>query len=473
MKAKQMLVLSAFAAAAIMMVGCGGGGGGESVSDCDRLPQWTGKSVPMQSPEEVQNAMALLYASASLYEKLYDLDRADTLSVEIEGRSVMEEAAVELSVLSPAQMVKRLSVPLPTERAPNHVEDENCSISGTRSVKCESGEDATGYHEECTYTYNRCVEYESCLKSLFREYVGPITLGEICKPTNRRYTIDGKLIKKEYEGSDDSREWRGYRVEADGFTVEMEDNESLDSGKLSATIYAQLEESRDSGMVRLYQLEENSYLKRYEFTGDGCLSLYVNRDDKNGSVKKVADIKLQAVDFNVTTDRVVMYDESEDRSEKKVINVNGYAGLTGYVNSGDLDYSTDLNGSDLGAFALYGKGFRFTALESGLDINATVTGTLATPCLGGAVAYDGEMKVYRKYESQDGNDSALPFDGKVTLHGQKDATVSFRLDDENRTYAEVLVDDVNRTYGSWEALIEGNCTELSEKLKSIFSRFYK
>ncbi len=472
MKGRQMLVISAFAAAAIFMVGCGGGGG-ESVSDCDKLPQWTGKRVPMQSAEEVQNAMALLYVSASLYEKLYDLDPADTLSVEIEGRSVMEEAADELSVLSPVHMVKRLNTALPAERAPNLVQDENCSISGTRSVKCESDENETGYYEECTYTYNSCVEYESCLKSLFREYVGPITMSESCKPTNRRYKIDGKLKKKEYEGSDDSRRWSGYRAEADNFTIEMEDNESLDSGKLSATIYAQVEESSERGLLTLYQIEDGGYLKRYEFTGDGCLSLHVNEDDRNGSVKKVADIKLQAVDFNVTTDRAVTYDENEDATERKVINVNGYAGLTGYVNSGEFDYSADSNISDLSAFALYGKGFRFTAMERGLDINATVTGTLATPCLGGAVAYDGEMKVYSKYESRDGNDSALPFDGKVTLHGQKDATVSFRLDDEKRTYAEVLVGDENRTYGSWEALIEGNCTELSDNLKSLFTRYYK
>lgn len=235
-----------------------------------------------------------------------------------------------------------------------------------------------------------------------------------------------------------------------------------------------MEESRNSEMLTLNQVEKSSYLNRYEFTGDGCLSFYMNEDDKNGSIKKIADITLQAVDFNVTTERVVSYDENEEKTEKKVINVNGYAGLTGYVNSSELTiYTADSNITDLGAFALYGKGFRFSALERGLDINATVTGTLATPCLGGAVYFDWGMKVYRKYQSQDGNDSALPFDGKVILYGQKEATVLFALDDENRTYAKVLVDDVNRTYGSWEALVEGNCTKLSDSLEKVFMRYYK
>ncbi len=134
----------------------------------------------------------------------------------------MAESAEELSILNPAYMVKRLGVALPTERAPNLVQDENCSISCTRRVECESGESGTIYYEQCTFAYSSCVEYEGYLKSLFREYGGSIFLNGTYEPTNRRYKIDGKLINKEYEGYDDSRRWRGYRVEADSFTIEME-----------------------------------------------------------------------------------------------------------------------------------------------------------------------------------------------------------------------------------------------------------
>ncbi len=462
---KRTIAISAATAALVMMTGCGGGGSGSN--SCDAVPAWTGVKAPMQNTQNVQNAMSALYhVGLASSELLHEPKKEASTTDAIGDKNVLQKLADRFNVLR-SDGVTGVEGMTPSGVKPSvESHEENCSVGGTRTVTYEEYSDenkSEGYYLT-TYRFHDCKEYKGFVEDLIQDLEPGYLLenGEY-KPTSDTYMFNGEISEKSYGGEDGNESMEGYRLSTDDLTVKMENNETLDNGTLEATIYAQVEARRKKAYEST-QIEDATESVTLSLASDGCLSLVFNKDDENGSTTKVADADLQAVNFNAT---IARYSVEEENStiEGGMVTLDGYIGTSGSV---DIDMAEPVEyagvvepdgQTDLGAFALYGKNFAFEAKRMGDESNATVSGTLATPCMGGAVTYSGNMNFYAKYASQDGNKTLLPYTGSVTLQGAADATVDFHLNENNQTNATTSVDE-NKTYGSWDALIEGNCTTL-------------
>ncbi|BDY13464.1 hypothetical protein HCR_17760 [Hydrogenimonas cancrithermarum] len=415
----------------------------------------------MQNSENVQNAMSTLYhvglvGSELVYEGK-EVSSEDTTT----DKSALQKLADRFNVLRSDGLAAVESMSPSGMDLNGESHEVNCSVSGTRTVTYDENE--SEQYELATYQFNNCKEYEGFLEDLVEQIVAfygldSVENGDGYEPTTDTYTFNGEILLKKYWGEDANSTWDGYRIDADELTVKMENNETLDKGTLDATIYAQFEERKmeRTASEPILQLEDATESTTLSLLSDGCLSLVAYADDGNNSTIKVADANLQAVDFNATAVKYTVAD-----TVGTTVSLDGYIGTSGYVALAAGIAVDPAQQIDLGGFALYGENFEFNIEKTGLEENVTVSGTLATPCMGGAVTYSGQMNVYAKYDSQDGNDSALPYTGSVLLQGATNAAVDFNLDENNQTYATTSV-DTNKTYGSWEALIEGNCTALFE-----------